>query len=923
MGSCRTMSASRNKLIGKLSRIRLVWQAGLLFRDFLRLTGWLLVAVTCYSIADFFMALEQTSRVTLDIIVAAALTVAGLVLLARVLNIGNRDAARRADSILASRRRPVLSAFELNSWLKRQVNSSDLAVFLARRTIDGAVEQMNALHTRRYFPTDAIAAQFRVLFLQILAAAIIFCPNQTASRTILSRILFPMRDIPPHSLYRFEVSPDVPRVVYGGDAEISVRITGRPVRSQVALLTRHKRSKLRSPCFQEGENSFAQRLERVVSPVEFCFTTGKARSRWHRVNLLLQPQIAIAKATIKSPAYSRLAPRTFFVGNEDFAGLKQSEVELSLTSNRPLLDGRLTIRPKDGLGDELSVPGKRTSNNTVTFTWSMRSPATLELTVRDLQGTRNRDVLEIDQKILPDAPPDATITQPGAFSLATPSIILSLSGTASDDLALHSVELVRAVVGYRDRIRPLGPSSVMDNFSFGEQLDLGMLGVEPGQVLEFYIEATDSNPDLTGVSASDIARVQIISNQEYAQMLRVKTSVEEFLRRYNIAAAELARTMDALRKLQEAIERGDKAEIEKRLKEARAALQRAATLYDKMAADFPIFDVENDFKNVLGKTAQALQEAGGQLQNAAAGDSGLASIVATAMKSLGGQQKRIDGQKATAEEIAMVGAVMECAGRFREIVRRQSELIRRLSRFEKETRQQDIRLLASLELRQKQIRAQLVEFTEDLIARANKLPNKYRKLRSSALQFADRIYAYKIPDLMTSAADSAMNQDGRKAHHYATRALEKLLELMDEGGMFGGMCRGNMPSFNVPKDVMATLSQMLCSAMARGGEGTGQGGTGIGTGGDGDDGYSIGGHSSFNTPVFGPNRMRFPAAGRSGTSGTGPSGAGVGMRLRPAASETMSVTDHEDIGSESMPMEEIPDKYRDAVKRYFSIDEEN
>ena len=50
------------------------------------------------------------------------------------------------------------------------------------------------------------------------------------------------------------------------------------------------------------------------------------------------------------------------------------------------------------------------------------------------------------------------------------------------------------------------------------RLDLAQLGVEPGDVLELMVEATDTNPDLTGIGASDIARVQIIGEDEYGEM---------------------------------------------------------------------------------------------------------------------------------------------------------------------------------------------------------------------------------------------------------------------------------------------------------------------------------------------------------------------------------------------------------------------
>ena len=227
------------------------------------------------------------------------------------------------------------------------------------------------------------------------------------------------------------------------------------------------------------------------------------------------------------------------------------------------------------------------------------------MTIRDIRGTRNATPFRIQQKIIPDNPPEATITEPPAFSLATPKVALPLAGTVTDDLSVRKVELVRAVVGYRDRLTLLGPPDPAPRLDFARKLDLKALGTEPGQVLEFYLEAVDSNPAMTGVTASELVRVQIISEEEYATMLRARTTLDEFLQRYRLMDAEMRRLTDALENLKKA---RDEAELAKALKEALGANQRLAEFAAKLAADFPIFDSEKDLAETLDKLLGRLMD---------------------------------------------------------------------------------------------------------------------------------------------------------------------------------------------------------------------------------------------------------------------------------------------------------------------------
>ncbi len=900
----------------------------------MRLLGWTALGLALYALLDVILAFSPRWRLGLNL--ALGLSLAGMAL-ARGLGIvafSRREAARRADTAIGTRRQPVLSALELHADANDR-QPGDLHRFLVDRSIGQALHAIRQIPATHQVPLRALRKQARALALQLLAVMLLLAVNPPAMWTALNRIASPHRDIPPYSRLAFTVHPASPVVVYGGDLSLSVSIEGAPVKEQVWFITRAEGRIHRTACFQESGQVFAQRLERVVAPISFCFSTGKARSPWYDVSLRLQPEIALAGMTIRPPAYTGWPARSFLIGREPIQALAGSHLTLALTSNRPLLDGSLALQATHDDTATSTVAGVRKDSHTVVFEWTLQQTARLEAVVRDIRGTRNRTPFQALQHLTPDAPPSVTITQPAGFAIATPKTKLPFVCDATDDVGLRRVELIRTVVGYRDRVQGLGPRAPTRDLQHDTMLDLGLLGTEPGQILEFYLEASDVNPRLTGFAASDVTRVQIISEDDYAAMLRVQTGIDEFLARFSAVEAQMKELREALEALRDAARDTpeDTAAIEEALQRARDENREAGELFQKLANDFEAYDLEKALTSALAQTTEPLGQQAQALAAARPGQPGLAAQVTEMLESLGQQEEQIAAQTADAQETALVGRLMQEASRFQQLVQRQTDLVRRLERYAEGGAGGSTRLLGALGKEQDGIRADLETFTRDVATHANALPAKYRDLAASAREFLAAMKPLEIPALMTDAAEAARNEAGREAHRSATLALERMGQLMSDcsGGSFGGMCQGDM-RFQVPKNLQTTMQQMLSAIgmrLGRGGSGNGMGagagagtGMGMGMGGGAGDGYWMRGRSPLNVPTYGPPRTRFANPAGSGTGGVGPDAGGrspTGQRVHE--SENLEGSGTGDINSDSLPLEQIPPKYREAVKRYFEESE--
>ena len=918
----------------KLGAFLRTWRFGLFLTSLFRILTVLFIAIAIYGVIDYFLALGPGTRSWISGTLAALALFAILWEAIRIAQLGDTEIAKRADRLSANRRRPVLSALELLGG-SRSSSSTKLESYLVKRSIDEANTSLSGLDRSQVFPRDLFRSQL-VRFLGfgagIVVLAIVF--SQVTS-VLLSRITSPWKDIPPYSPLTFTVTPTQPEIFYGDDATISVELSGAPLSQPVRFLTRDGDEVFEMVCFQDGPNQFAQKLERVVRPTEFAFAHGKARSEWYSIDLLMEPKIALASITVTPPPYTGQPQRSFLVGEKPLAVLRGSQISLSLTSNRPLLDGELTRNPTAGTTTAgRSAQGSKTGMQTVLFEWTAEEESEIEAIIRDVRGTPNRDPFRIAQRIIPDQPPKLTLEKPSLQMMATPSIEVPMKIEASDDLGINRVEMIRTVVGYRDRGENISPPNPTKTFDFESKIPLPELGVAPGETLEVYFQAMDKNPSLLGVASSEVARIQIISDEEYAHIIRTRTTIEEFSERFRLVNRSLNELTEALTELEEAEKAGDSEEAKEKREAATEAAKDASELFRRLSEDFAAFELEENAIENAKESLEKLEAIEKQLQ----GGSPLSpQQIAEMRESLTGAQQDSAEQQKQAEEVAAVSEVMRKSVEFSAIVRDQDTLTRRLKKFEQEARSSDLPFLEALGQDQKAMEERVEELIESLEESIAELPSGYEQLKAGAESFLSALKQSGAQQDMDTSADAADKENGPESYQFSSLALEKLKALQNGDGQSGeGFCQlseGDL-KFPVPGELEPTLSQML-SAMCFGqgnqpgnqpgsnpGRG-GSGGGGLGMGGNSEDGYSMAGYSALDIPVLGPPRMRLEdlpqsrLAGddRNNDPGKGPTNTSVNEADRVAVEEKSAPA------GTPLDFGNVPEKYRDAVKRYFTPSE--
>ncbi len=917
------------QFIKHLQAVQRLMRLGRILVTLLGVAGLVGLLWAAFGLSDAFVAFEPAARVAITRVLLGLVAGTGAILLVRALQVDRATAAAKADEALADPRQSASSGLSL----PEKSEQSPLSEYLTRRTLDDAANNLATIPASKIFPWRCVARMAASLLIMATIGIALKFSAPAAFWTVTSRLLHPGDDIPPYSPLLFKISPANPACLYGETLDLTAEISGTTLEHPVQCLVKQTRTNqvLRLPAFRESASRYSRKLDGLTEPVEIAFASGKARSRWLKVEILLEPRILAGTVRLTPPAHTGLTETSFALDTNEIAAIEGSSVTLELTSNRPLASGALVLTPAAAPGVEAkatSYTGTLSGPQRVSFTWTAVQSGKISANVRDLRGTAAASPLELTMRMMPDQAPLVQMSSPPRQLLATPKSIIPVRGTATDDFALSKLQFVRTLSGFRDRIRVVAPALHDKSYAFDDKLDLDALGLQAGQTIELMLEATDHNPSLLGSASSEISRIRIISEDEYAEYIRAKTTIAQFAARFQAAREAMEKASEALEKLKDSLDKNDAAAAEKALDEARKAHREAADLLDKIAGDFPAFELEKRLQELAQQQAEDLRANLDALEKLDPAGDEAAAEVERLLEKLGQrkpQEQQLDEDVALARKAA---SILEMAAKFRQIYENQVSMAKRFGSIVQEFRQgddQNRRLLPSLADTQTHIREALIEFKTELHRRLDAAGDEpmLESLVESAMQFLTDLDAAAPETLMDAAAGHAKVGEATDAYANAELARAQLERLLSKPDEFPKAAMGGAPEFKVARpDVNATIEEMLEALLGQnpGGQGGGQpGGEGAQRpGGFGGQGVAGGGFP-MDLPVIGPDRLQFEPAPGLGDSGNGNGRTGPIPPL-PETAETGTLENSGDRHGKSSTVspESIPEPYREAVKRFFT-----
>jgi hypothetical protein len=761
------------------------WSLGRLMSALLIVITILALGMLAHGLADFAFALPSAARETINGILLALVAILTVVWIYRIVKTPHQTLAAMLDEQRGDPRRQLTAAADLDTLEPE----TDMQKFHLDHALGDAARQLEILPRKFRMPFKTIGMAACGL---LLVAALVTALRSWASepfRVTTARIMNPRGDIPPYSPLRFEVTPGDLQSLYGGEAVAQVAISGGEITEEVYCLIRDPQTGRieRTTAYQESPGHYARKFSATLTSADFSFATGRARSAWHQLEVLLQPKVSEVTVSIEPPAYADRTAETFALESGEIKVLEGSTVTMRVRSNRPLSGGLLSVRPLGASSDAVptEIQGSPSDLDSVEFSWPAHASSLLSATIKDIRSTPSEQALELNLVVIPDQAPVVALTSPEQLVLATPHTELPFEADVEDDHGLAKVSMVRALVGYRDRNRTLADSLARMKFEFQESLKLQELGVEIGQVLEFYLEAMDRNPSLLGRGVSEVVRVKIISEDDYAERIRAKVVLEEFTARYQALSHAVQEARKSLEALDKAADLGNKQKFEEARKNAEAAHAEAADLAAKLAKDFKAFAMEDRLADMAAEAAEKLNQNAAELGqlDLAAGEGTTRKAIAGMQDRLGGVQEKAEQIELDAEVVVKVGRVMEMAAEFRKIQYAQQSLTERLDAISREVAKgntTNTALLANLGRQQDKNREALEHLAVELKARSEALPPGFEQMQRDVGGFLQMLKQLDISNPMQAASEAAAKGKTTDASANAALALALLERLVNQ-----------------------------------------------------------------------------------------------------------------------------------------------
>ena len=914
-----------------ISSYKRTWVIGKCLKTILLVAVLFLLAMILYGLADSVWAMDNSARTLANYIIFGFTALAALFLIVKAIRTPQPTIASLADQASANPANNIRAAADLST----KESISPLQGYLSELAQEKAAEELKGIPLKSKIPFKQLG--YGILGLGAVAATIfgLRTIHPQAFDTVYNRLTHPSQDIPPYSPLQFEITQTEENTIYGSSNQVRVKITGAEIEEDVICLVRDPNTNdvERINTFQEEHNVFSKKFNSVVTDLEYSFSTGKARSEWKKINVLLQPKFTNAVIRITPPSYTKRKPIEFPLEGNEIKAIHGSTITLTVTSNRPLSAGEINITElsdkQPDLNELVSATTSSESKNQVSFTWLATQSSNITCNINDVRGTISAIPLQFSILTRADLAPVADISFPAKYVQATPNSIIPLKGSVEDDYELSDVYLVRTLQGYRDRAKIIAQSVQSDTYEFRQQLDLSSIGVKPKDILEFYLESNDKNPSLLGIGTSSVVRVEIISEEEYAARLRSKLKMEQFNIRY-IALNKAIK--EAIASLEEFKIANKKEQLET-FKGARehAFKTHSASREEvfRISQDFEAFETEKKLTKIAEQTAQTLLT---NLEDLSAMDFNSGTnpndnIINILIERLRPYQEEAQELEDQAEKLKLWGDVAQQAAVFLKLYNNQKSIASRITRIAQELSKgirRNVGQLEPLGQTQQKNKKQLEQFAKDLKKAAAALPEEYAELAKDCDIFLEKMQQLNIPDPMDAATLSCTNGKSHDAVNHAYLAYTLMKELIDmEDNEFADMINGRPPKppEDADEDMEEAMKQMLQALLqqAKGGGG-GKGGMGQNGGGQGGFGGGGDGLNRGNAPMFGPSRNEYQSPGSAGKGKGKGNGLGKGNGRTPKLSGKNSIESSKkrDTNTNQSTRTNVPDKYKDAVKRFYS-----
>lgn len=238
----------------------------------------------------------------------------------------------------------------------------------------------------------------------------------------------------------------------------------------------------------ERLNGYQFVLPDVNEDLEFFVAAGDAKSAAYRINVYDPLTLQGTQVTVRFPAYLKRADETAAAASPDVTALEGSTVTVSLETNRPLREGRITWA--DGKTAAFTVDKDHPQAAAAAF--EVKTDASYTYTLTDVDGQVLQSPGPVTVHAVADKPPTIKLLAPEPATGANPLGEIAFTGEVGDDFGIAGAELVFT----RGTDPKAAPARLPLQLADGKGAAVLMLeklapAVQPGDLLTCYLECRD------------------------------------------------------------------------------------------------------------------------------------------------------------------------------------------------------------------------------------------------------------------------------------------------------------------------------------------------------------------------------------------------------------------------------------------------
>ncbi len=730
-----------------------------------------------------------------------------------------------------------------------------------------------------------------------------------AYRFELPRFFAPWLDTPPFTLTDFDVSPAGAVVRSGESLVVSVKVGGW-LPHRLELMTGNGKTLQPTTMTATGDGTYVAQLDRLTQDTAYYVSADTGRSPRYLIHVNTAPQLHKLTVTMHPPTYAKQPDKTVELTPEsEISGLSNTQVDVSVESDRPLTEARLDL-DRQGM-PPLHLPLAPQTGDPTRATGSFRierdGDFRIHLTGVQAEGSlQTPDAAKGKINLVRDETPLVTIVTPGQNVIAKPDMTVPLKVEAEDDIALQRLEIHRVINKGHEQTETIDLPTRPRQYVHAGRFDLKAMHAKPGDVIEYYATAYDNDPQGVHNTSSDRYWIWVVSAEDYRKVLEQQRGPSQMIAQYRQLTdalqqlsdqqAELARQMAALAEQAKRLAPSDKkgqAAVQKQVEALRRqqqalqeqAKQLAQQMHD-LARQKPQYDVEKGLQQKMEEMAQAVEQAQKQMQSAQKANS--PASMSKAAQAAAQKLKQAAGTQAPATEkmlqaLEKVQPLYNDLDRLQALTEEQTHLAQQAEQLQKSGKPDDPftqSRLKSLAEQQAQNHDELNQIQQDLREHAAAAQSVAPEAAQTANQIADAIGEMSIPQKMQSAQQSLQQHDAKEGANQAEaarQALESLLAKLKQGQ---GQCNGACDKIGLGLGMKPGMGKSLAQMGKRPGQGRGRGrGQGQGQGQGNGEGQGQSASNGYQAPQPG-SRPGDPS--RSGSQ-NGDAQEATAMSLTPQA----------------------------------------